>query len=685
MKINAVKFKDKASFEKNKTKWNVLKVLEPFGIVVFEDKQEVAVDTMKVAQSNQVDASLKEIPTGLAICIAVDNDRVLDYFNQTNVKVLEIFKLTNTFFVELPEFVTFQEFYKTTMTSGLFLSVEPDYAAEMDKNNDAYTYNQQWHLPNLKASEAWSLLQDGEVKDVAVLDIACDTSHEDLQGALNLSWNCVTDTSDVNPISPYEKHGTPCTGLIAARTNNNIGVSSVGANKLRVQFLHIGFNSNSGGSFMTSDTIVTRAINKAIENPNCVAISMSWGGSNNYALFSNALNAAKTVARGGKGIPIFASSGNQNNPNFTQNPASYPMVNAIGASTSTNVRAVFSNYGTKLFASTPGTSLPTTDRTGVDGYSTTNYTNFSGTSASCPVMAAIAGLILVKNPNLTQAQVLEVIKNSCRKTGGYVYDSNGKSFELGYGVPDLFSAITIASNTNPGEPTPPPTPTNNVFGIVSTTSTAEQGLPITVSYTAIVEKVVTSDLVVPISLTFIRPDGAKSVFYNGNVIIRANTNTTQMHLNWTVPNNVTGMCQIALTLDTSQSILETNENDNVALTNIQITPAIVPTTPIDGEIIITGYTWLDATRVKIGYRFTNRGTTTITSWKANVGFQGRGTNTWNRADVLAPGKSMSGGTVWYTNNMGTLPNTFKIEVVQVNGTIDGNLSNNVATILVTNP
>jgi hypothetical protein len=82
---------------------------------------------------------------------------------------------------------------------------------------------------------------------------------------------------------------------------------------------------------------------------------------------------------------------------------------------------------------------------------------------------------------------------------------------------------------------------------------------------------------------------------------------------------------------------------------------------------------------------TNRGTVTITSWKASVGFEGRPPSTWNRGDVVAPGKSTSGGTVWSTNSMGTLPNTFKLQVTQVNGVIDENSANNVATILVSKP
>jgi hypothetical protein len=63
-----------------------------------------------------------------------------------------------------------------------------------------------------------------------------------------------------------------------------------------------------------------------MENPNCLAISMSWGGTSARANFENALNIARTQARGGKGIPCFASSGNGYATEFSQYPAAYNAV-----------------------------------------------------------------------------------------------------------------------------------------------------------------------------------------------------------------------------------------------------------------------------------------------------------------------------------------------------------------------
>jgi hypothetical protein len=91
---------------------------------------------------------------------------------------------------------------------------------------------------------------------------------------------------------------------------------------------------------------------------------------------------------------------------------------------------------------------------------------------------------------------------------------------------------------------------------------------------------------------------------------------------------------------------------------------------------------LDATRVRIGYRFKNVGSATVTNLKATAGFDGRTPNNWNRTETYAPGSSRSMGSVFYTNMSPTFPNTFRIKIVQVNGVIDENPTNNEASILI---
>jgi hypothetical protein len=565
------------------------------------------------------------------------------------------------------------------MASNMFISVEPDYIQPFEANADAYAYQAQWHLPNMKAAEAWSLIDANAYGEVAVLDIACEVDHEDLAGRISsTSWNCVYDTGDVRPISEYEKHGTPCSGLICATTDNGVGVSSIGNNKLKVQFLHIGMNSNSGGGFFTSDTIVTRAVNKAIANPNCLAISMSWGGGNVYTMFANALTTAKNLGRNGKGICIFASSGNQYASTVNINPASLSMVHAVGASAQNNTRAGFSNYGTKLFAAAPGVATPTTDRMGANGYKAdSNYTNFSGTSAACPVMAAAAASVILANPELSEAQVINIIKDSCRKSGGYVYDENGKSLELGYGVVDMHAAVVIAKSQS-GEPNP--IPTHNLFGTIASPASIDQGSLVTINYTVQMDKVRDTDTTTNIALEFVRPNGSLSTFYTGNVTIPKGQLLFTSSLVYNIPNNITGVGKFNLYVDVAGSFVESNEGDNMASTSITIN-APIPVGNLDLEAKVTGYEWLAPDRVRMGIRVTNRGAAVVTSYKLKWEFAGR-TGTWDRAQTLNVGQSSSTGNVMYPSATTTWPQTFKVSVVSVNGQPDNNPANDVATILV---
>jgi len=680
MKINSVKFKDKQSFDKNKVKPNVLAVYEPFNIVVFKDDQPVAVDAMKVSQSEEVDASLDKVFTGLSICIASDYEAGKLFLQSNKMVIKESFEATKTFFVEVPDFAAFADFYNTLMISKIFISVEPDYIQPFEANEEM-TVAQQWHLNLFKAQDVWSLIPADAYGEVAVLDIACDVDHEDLQGTISdKSWNCVYDTADVRPISENEKHGTPCSGLISAKTSNGIGVSSIGNNKLKVQFLHIGMNSNTGGGFFTSDTIVTRAVNKAIANPNCSAISMSWGGGNAYPMFANALTLAKNTGRNGKGICIFASSGNQYAGSVNINPASLSMVHAVGASAQNNTRAGFSNYGFKLFAAAPGVQCPTTDRSGASGYNvTSNYTNFSGTSAACPVMAGCAATIVLANPTLTEKQVTDIIASTAIKSGGYVYDAAGKSLELGYGVVDLYAAV-VAAKGSTGEPTPPPAETVNLFGTIASPASTLQGSQVTLTYTVQLDKVRTVDTTTNIAAEFVRPDGSKSTFYTGNVTIAKGQTTFTSSLVYNIPNNVTGVGKFNLYIDVQGDVLESNEGDNSATTAINIT-APIPVGNFDLEAICTGYTWLAPDRVRMGIRITNRGAAVVTSYKLKWEFAGR-TGTWDVVRTLNVGQTASSGNVMYPSATTTYPQTFKVSVVSVNGQPDNNPANDVATMVV---
>ena len=106
--------------------------------------------------------------------------------------------------------------------------------------------------------------------------------------------------------------------------------------------------------------------------------------------------------------------------------------------------------------------IATTDRTGVAGYNRSvpvgwcptpegaddGYTFcFGGTSASTPMVAGVAGLILSVNPNLTRKQVQDILQQTADKIEPSIakYDATGFSKTHGYGKVNAHKAASAAS------------------------------------------------------------------------------------------------------------------------------------------------------------------------------------------------------------------------------------------------
>ncbi len=220
------------------------------------------------------------------------------------------------------------------------------------------------------------------------------------------------------------------------------------------------------------------SINWAVQNGAHV-LSNSWG---HNALVSSYIDGAITNAinngRNGLGCIVVFSTGNDNGAVLY--PAnSNPNILAVGAIsecgqrkslTSCDGESWGSNFGTTLDVVAPGVLIPTTDRTGTNGYNTnlaihplnggtritTDYTNndytvwFNGTSSACPHVAGVAALILSVNPSLTGQQVRDIIEQTAQKTGGYNYATttgrtNGTWHnQMGYGLVNALCAVTRA-------------------------------------------------------------------------------------------------------------------------------------------------------------------------------------------------------------------------------------------------
>ncbi len=135
-------------------------------------------------------------------------------------------------------------------------------------------------------------------------------------------------------------------------------------------------------------------------------------------------------------------------------PASNPNAIAVGGATNFDRRSDYSQWGPELdfVAHTNGGSvgITTTDLTGEDGYSETDYADdFGGTSSATPLAAGITGLFLTSNPLATEAQVRSALLAATRQIGPLPY-ARARNDSYGSGVLDasrlLGSSPTVFSD-----------------------------------------------------------------------------------------------------------------------------------------------------------------------------------------------------------------------------------------------
>jgi hypothetical protein len=140
-------------------------------------------------------------------------------------------------------------------------------------------------------------------------------------------------------------------------------------------------------------------------------INLSLGGTVGSLTLKNALNQAVR-----QGCLVVAAAGNANST-AEHFPAAYDACIAVGATTPSDARASFSNYGAAwVDVAAPGTSIyatfPTYSVT-LGNYSS-GYASLSGTSMSAPVVSGVAGLLCAYlGQSATPASVRSLIESTC--------------------------------------------------------------------------------------------------------------------------------------------------------------------------------------------------------------------------------------------------------------------------------
>ncbi|MCW5943725.1 MAG: S8 family serine peptidase [Fimbriimonadaceae bacterium] len=280
--------------------------------------------------------------------------------------------------------------------------------------NDA-RLNDCWHLPILKAEQAWDLSKGDPNVIVALLDSGVKKNHEDFVGKFVQGKDVVDEDDDPEDTAGIG-HGTFCAGFIAPATDNGIGVAGLGFNG-RIMPIRT-------GGFTLSTIDIVEAIDWAVAHDADV-LSMSFGG------YGFAQAEADAIANAwDAGCVLVAAAGNDN-VNLPSYPASFPNVVNVGATTRFDTKADFSNFGPDVDVAAPGERVFSTDFNG--GYSISD-----GTSFSCPTVSGLVSLMLARaQGRLTNQEIVDIIFNTCDPVGDWLTYGRVNAFRAMQGVREL--------------------------------------------------------------------------------------------------------------------------------------------------------------------------------------------------------------------------------------------------------
>ena len=370
-------------------------------------------------------------------------------------------------------------------------------------------YGSQWNLHNtgqgggtfdadVDAPEAWAVTSGSPDVVVAVLDTGIQLDHPDLADSIfvnagEIPGNGIDDDGngwiddvngldlggdlgstsqieydgDPNPATEFDNHGTAVAGVIAAQANNGVGITGV-APGVKILPIKIGTTTSSTGGFSVTVSALVAAVYYAAGRTadgsgtwrGADVANHSWGIGFPLTALTRAFDWAASEGRGGLGMANFVSAGNSGEATVSY-PASLASTIAVGATDHHGAKSDFSQFGAGLDFVAPGGGgassgwIWTTDRSGGDGYVSSDYVGITGTSFSSPTAAGIAALMLSVDPELRAEEIREVMRETADrdKVSGVAFNAAGWNSQYGHGWLNAGAAVAAAADlggTDPG-------------------------------------------------------------------------------------------------------------------------------------------------------------------------------------------------------------------------------------------
>lgn len=282
--------------------------------------------------------------------------------------------------------------------NGFSARLSPDALAKLEADpNVAYIEQDQWMTAdatetgatwgidridqhNLPLSGTYTYTRTGAGVTAYIIDTGINTTHSEFGGRASVGYDAIGDGR--NGID-CNGHGTHVSGTVGGAT---YGVAK-GVTLKAVRVLDCSGSGTNSGVIAGVDWVTSHHSGPSVAN-------MSLGGGASTALDNAVSNSIAS------GITYGIAAGNSNRNACNYSPARTATAITVGATTSTDARASYSNYGSCLDIFAPGSSI-TSSWIG----SNTATNTISGTSMATPHVVGVAAQYLQANPTASAATV----------------------------------------------------------------------------------------------------------------------------------------------------------------------------------------------------------------------------------------------------------------------------------------
>jgi len=236
----------------------------------------------------------------------------------------------------------------------------------------------------LPLSKTYTYNSTGSGVTAYIIDTGIRTTHSEFGGRASGGYTAVTDGNGTNDCNG---HGTHVSGTVGGSV---YGVAK-GVSLVAVRVLDCNGSGTTSGVIAGIDWVTKNHAAKAVAN-------MSLGGGASTALDTAVVNSINA------GVTYAIAAGNSNARACNSSPARVAAAITVGATTSTDARASYSNYGTCLDLFAPGSSITSSWNT-----SDTATNTISGTSMATPHVTGVAALYVGSHTGTTPASVASAI------------------------------------------------------------------------------------------------------------------------------------------------------------------------------------------------------------------------------------------------------------------------------------